>query len=506
MGIEIHWPTLHTHGLKPFILPVSTVWPDSKNKNVSNLPIVGVVLFDWTAAAQSMNFTDFAAKVPSGHEFNKRLFGKINQEILVYNPEEICLLFDKPFYAHARRRFMYTQSRYVKPSKQPLCRYDPITQEGIRPENLITPTHMFPLSQLLATEWSKIELARYICHTFWDWAQSRPEHIVFDTPLCPDDVLCDGTIKCNKLQCSLCVHTAIIPRHCEADVLFLHHIQHLAPRHLHKKMLVGGTNDRDLLVTLSCAFNGDLAKQIIFRTHTRPYKFTPDGWVKAAEKVIGVVEHCHEYINMGDVWLMFGGANTDLLLTRLFILFLYKSDYCAKPDGLTHKGLDYALFQQTTPFLFLQKDQSLKLSLTQYKYFIQKAQENSIRPKTPMNAANLMRTMYDAFYCLIYYTAYHPLCEPDNLQFARNADGSAYIGNSTLLSEFEKFLRVQMFDLDEVDVFVTYYKDGIANKDINADLFFSPRKQARKDDHVPNDIDHTNKKMAIEHIDVTTTY
>jgi hypothetical protein len=432
MGIKLEWPVLYAKDATLLtVLPVDTVWPDP------NLPRMEIVLSDQTASVQHMNFTGCGDIYTSGFEFRTRLLKKFVRENLVYKPHTLILLWDKPW-TTPRRQEMYSKKRYhvpdpaepvpsgkvrgvdgriYRPGHEPLPAFNPLTGLGLKAELAITETKMEPLPQLLASSWTKIVLAQFICHSLWDFAVGREEHFIFDTPMVEGDWLCTGGIRCNRPECESCPLLNVnMPRHGEADLLFLYHIRasrlQLSPE---GRFLVRGTNDRDLLAVLSFPLDPGLSDLVWWCKGTNNYGMSARGTWEKPGPLTGAPTNCHEYISMAKVVGLFGGA--DLLLTRLMILFLFGGDYCDIPRGFTAAGLAHALFTQGVSFLSFKEGgdeggeegegvdkKGLVLDMVELRHFVALARERSSKCRTKVVLNDLVKCVLDAVYSVAYYT------------------------------------------------------------------------------------------------------
>jgi hypothetical protein len=482
MGIKIDWKKLALHDPKLIlVLPVETVWVEDPT-----LPRFGAVLCDMTATMQQMNFTGCGQSITSGAEFERRIIKKIVSDNLRFGAEHIALLWDKPWTTQ-RRAEMYAKKRYTipaafkeppagkirahdgrfyAPSQAPLPQFDPSTNFGVKAADVITKEKMYPLPQLLNAAWTKVQVAAFMCRCLWEFAKDRPEHIMFDTPFLKDDPLCDGLLKCNHAACQLCP-AANIPRHGEADLLYLYHIRHLAkllPVTSH--FMARGSNDRDLLVVLAFPFDIALANRIWWCKGTGQYAIAPSGKYVLAGKTTGLPQLCHEFIRMKKVVTMFAGENNKLLLTRLFLLFFFGGDYCETPNGITETGLFKSLFACQMPIITLDDEsagQSLHLNTSALHRFIQHAKDGSIRSRSLLTAENLLKTTYDAFYSLAYYTACHKEFSnsdvksqigPDLSCFSYNTAG--YVLNKEVLELFKPMMLPFITSRAENSNFIEY--------------------------------------------------
>jgi len=322
MGIGIEWKNLL--GQDPqliTVLPTDTEWVEDKTK-----PRFGAVLCDQTASVQQMNFAGCGQIITSGQEFERRIINKFLKDNLNYGAEHIVLLWDKPW-PSLRRAEMYEQKRYsvpasdktlppgkirgidgrfYYPAQAPLPQFDESTGYGVKPIELITASKMYPLPQLLNAAWTKTQVAGFICKCLWTFAQSRPEHIVFDTPFLAGDQLCDGQMKCNKENCVICPD-AKIPRHAEADVLYLFHIRHLSqiipPTSF---FMARGSTDRDLLVVLSFPFDQGISDRIWWCKGSGAYAMSPTGNYIKPGKNTGKPITCNEFVKMKRAVHLFG--------------------------------------------------------------------------------------------------------------------------------------------------------------------------------------------------------
>lgn len=433
MGINAEWSAFIKKDAQLItVVPQDAVWPDPAFPNFS------VILSDQTATMQQMNFKTVGTVITSGIEMRRRVIAKFVKENLQFQAEHIVLLWDKPWKTKFRTE-MYSTKRYVVPSEiatvpkgktrgedgrfyypheAPLPKYNSVTNAGVKECDLITDTHMYPLSQMLSAAWTKANLAAFIFNVLWDFAASRPEHIVFDSPFLNGDILADGKVKCNKAACAICA-TSNIPRHSEADVLFHFHIKYLNSVLPQKtKFLVRGTNDRDLLVVLAFPLQVDLANNVWWCKGSNGYGMGPSGaWVKwiAPGVNIGACVQCNEFVSMGRFVKMMGGSNQALLLTRLTGLFLLGADYCTTPRGLTCPGLFKSLMETTIPFVYLENTQSLMLHVKEFHYFLQHAKTESPRCRTQLNIENLLENTLRAIYSLAYYTGFHRNFLPEEI-------------------------------------------------------------------------------------------
>jgi hypothetical protein len=428
MGIGVEWKKLLTQDPALItVLPTDTEWVDDKSK-----PRFGVVLCDQTASVQQMNFAGCGQVISSGSEFERRIISKFVKDNLKYGAQHVVLLWDKPW-PSVRRAEMYAQKRYTVPSSEkpvppgkvrgvdgrfyhpaqaPLPKYDDTTGHGVKPVELITASKMYPLPQLLNAAWTKTEVAGFICKCLWTFAQGRDEHIVFDTPFLVGDALCDGQMKCNKDNCEICPD-AKIPRHAEADVLYLFHIRHLAtfvpPTAC---FMARGSNDRDLLVVLSFPFDEGLSDRVWWCKGSGGYAMSPAGQWVVPGKNTGKPVTCNEYVLMKRVTTMFGGANKELLLSRLMTIFFFGGDYCETPKGLTSTGLALAFFNCKHPIIQHSGPNTLQVATSALHNFVQYARDGSQRCRTQLDVANLMKNTQDAFYSLVYYTGFHSEFDP----------------------------------------------------------------------------------------------
>jgi hypothetical protein len=315
----------------------------------------------------------------------------------------------------------------------------------VKADQVITASRMYPLPQLLNAAWTKVQVAVFMCRVLWKFAQTRDEHIVFDTPYLAGDPLCDGQMKCNKSDCVLCPD-ANIPRHAEADVLFLFHIRHLAGLMSEKEFfMVRGSNDRDLLVVLSCPFDQGLTDRIWWCKGSGSYAMSPQGTWVAPGKLTGQPLPCHEYIVLKEFVRLLGRTH---LLSKLFLLFFFGADYCETPKGLTSTGLFKAFFECQLAIVEQKNSSTLHVSLTELHKFIQLARDGSQRCRTQLNAENLLKSALDAFYSLAYYTAFHAEFAPKTVdagvgpdlnQFGYGSEGYAPAPELTAL--FAPMLR-----------------------------------------------------------------
>ena len=386
------------------------------------------ILSDQTASARAMDFSGNERVFTTGDIFADRIIKKFILENMNYAgysglPKTFILLWDKPWNT-PRRAEMYTDKRYrlpdpstpvpygkvrgcdgrfYAPTKAPLPKFDPATGYGLKPELAITSAKMYPLSQLLAASWTKTLVAQFICQTLWQFASQRDEHFIFDTPFIQDDPLCDGHIHCNQPDCTSCPFLNL-PRHGEADLLFLYHIQTILPSlPPDANLLVRGTNDRDLLAILTFPFQPNYASRITWCKGTGTYAMAPSATWEVPSSLTGKPTNCYEYINMIQIYNLFN--RNSLLLTRLYLLFFFGADYCSTPNGLTTKGLNYALYDHTLPIIYEKNDQ-LGIDLNALRLFIHTAHSRSTRCKTTLNANNLLKTSLDALYSLAYYTGF----------------------------------------------------------------------------------------------------
>lgn len=507
MGVKIEWSTLIGKDARLVtVLPADTVWPDPR------FPRMDIVLSDQTASVQHMNFTGCGSIYTSGMEFRRRLLHKFVRENLIYHPHTLVLLWDKPW-TTPRRAEMYATKRYAVPDMKqappngkiracdgrfyhptmaPLPRFNEETGLGVKAEHVITETHMYPLPQLLASSWTKILLAQFICHSLWDMALGRPEHFIFDTPMVDGDDLCDGTVKCNRgptcVDCfgaengaeQLCDSFSDVPRHGEADLLFLFHIRRLFQRSALAEggsFLVRGTNDRDLLAVLAFPFEPKLAERVWWCKGTNSYGMSSHGeWVKPS-LLTGEPVSCHEYVSMRRVVeLMSGqvdrslpgqvdrslpdriGAEdislplipvTSVLLTRLMLMFFFGGDYCECPKGLTASALSSSLFEQQNAIVVQLDEKTLGLNVAELHYFIQNTSVKSNRCKSRLEAGNLLKCTLDAFYSLCYYTGFHNIhgggigiaVGPEVADFGYTGADSSYVEKKELVQLFEPLLR-----------------------------------------------------------------
>ena len=464
MGIGIEWKNLL--GQDPqliTVLPTDTEWVEDKTK-----PRFGAVLCDQTASVQQMNFAGCGQIITSGQEFERRIINKFSKDNLNYGAEHIVLLWDKPW-PSLRRAEMYAQKRYTVPASDkalppgkirgidgrfyypaqaPLPQFDESTGYGVKPIELITASKMYPLPQLLNAAWTKTQVAGFICKCLWTFAQSRPEHIVFDTPFLAGDQLCDGQMKCNKENCTICPD-AKIPRHAEADVLYLFHIRHLSQIIPPSSFFMArGSTDRDLLVVLSFPFDQGISDRIWWCKGSGAYAMSPTGNYIKPGKNTGKPITCNEFIKMKRAVHLFGGNNQELLLSRLFTIFFFGGDYCATPTGLTSTGLFKAFFDCKNPIIEHSNSSTLKLSTPALHKFIQYARDGSQRCRTQLDTANLLKNTQDALYSLAYYTGFHSEFDPkkvdssvgpDLTQFGYGKDG--YILDPVLAKLFTPMLR-----------------------------------------------------------------
>ena len=501
MGVKIEWATLLKQDPRLLtVLPVDTIWPDPR------FPRMDIVLSDQTASVQHMNFTGCGTIYTSGAEFRRRLLHKFTRENLIYHPHTLVLLWDKPW-TTPRRAEMYAMKRYMvpemstpvpvgkiracdgrfyHPTMAPLPRFNSETGLGLKPENAITEDHMYPLPQLLAASWTKVLLAQFICHSLWDMALGRSEHFIFDTPMVEGDELCDGTVKCNRgPDCKECYGDieirkhqgfSMVPRHGEADLLFLFHIRRLFQRGdllEGGSFLVRGTNDRDLLAVLAFPFEAHLADRIWWCKGTNSYGMSPYGeWIKPS-LLTGEPVSCHEYVSMRRVVNVMseggrvdryleGGLSMDdedislplipvgsVLLTRLMLMFFYGGDYCECPKGLTATALNAGLFEQTAAIVVQLDETTLGVNLRELHYFIQNANAKSNRCKTRLDASNLLKCTLDALYSLCYYTGFHAIRSdeigvavgPLVKDFGYTGENAMYVENKDFLTLFEPMLR-----------------------------------------------------------------
>lgn len=428
MGIKVEWSALvkEDPGLIT-VLPTDTVWPDPA------YPRFGVILSDQTATMQQMNFSAAGQVITTGQQLRARIIAKFVKENLGYGGEHLVLLWDKPWKT-CFRKDMYSSKRYVVPAasdepprgkirgvdgrfyyphEAPLPLFDPATNAGVKPADLITDGHMYPLPQLLSAPWTKAGLAAFICRTLWDFAAGREEHIVFDTPFLEGDDLADGQLKCNKSDCQLCPRSQI-PRHSEADVLFHFHILHLHKSLAAPNFLVRGTNDRDLLVVLSFPHQPQVAEQVWWCKGTNKYAMAASGkWTKPGP-LTGSPVACNEFVPMQRVVQLLGGKNRALVMTRLLGFFLLGADYCNTPHGLTSPGVYRALMAGCIPFVYGgQTPTQLSLHVKEFHYFVQHAKSESPRCRTQLETKNLLECTLRAFYSLAYYTGFHRDFHPD---------------------------------------------------------------------------------------------
>lgn len=472
MGVKVEWPLLFKADPRILtVLPTDTIWPDPR------FPRMDIILSDQTASVQSMNFTGCGNVYTSGFEFRRRLLLKFCRENLSYHAHTLVLLWDKPW-TTPRRAEMYALKRYAvpevdvpvpvgkvracdgrfyHPGSAPIPRFNPETGLGMKRSDVITETSMEPLPQLLASSWTKLVLAEFICKSLWEFAQSRPEHFIFDTPMVEGDELCDGTVKCNKgSECVECygpekIKINEIARHGEADVLFLFHIRRLYANQALKdggSFLVRGTNDRDLLAVLAIP---DLADRIIWCKGTNNYAMSPSGEWEKPGALTGDPIPCHEYISMARVVKLFSSDGlVNMLFTRLMLLFFYGGDYCECPKGITATALNATVFSPLEPIVLVVNATTLALDITALHYFIQNAVGRSVRCKSRLEASNLLKCTLDAFFSLCYYTGFH--CDfshvgvgvpvgPNVLEFGYTGPGWKYEEKPDLLALFKPLVE-----------------------------------------------------------------
>jgi len=519
MGVKMEWSTLLARDPRLLtILPVDSIWPDPR------FPRMDIVLSDQTASVQHMNFTGCGTIYTSGAEFRRRLLNKFARENLSYRPHTLVLLWDKPW-TTPRRAEMYALKRYAvpdlatpvpvgkiracdgrfyHPTMAPLPRFNPVTGLGLKPELAITEDHMYPLPQLLASSWTKVLLAQFICHCLWDMALGRPEHFLFDTPMVDGDSLCDGTVKCNRgPTCEECYGASAetgdtskslngfstIPRHGEADLLFLFHIRRLHARGDLKdggSFLVRGTNDRDLLAVLAFPFEPFLADRTWWCKGTNSYGMSAQGlWVKPS-LVTGEPVSCHEYVSMRRLvelmsWVQVDRclapassesslpilvAPTSILLTRLMLMFFYGGDYCECPKGITATALNGTLFEQQIPIVVQLSKTTLGLNVTELHYFIQNASAKSSRCKTRLDKHNLLKCTLDAFYSLCYYTGFYAhrseigiAVGPNVVDFCYTGADFSYSERNDLLALFEPLVQPVLANGTSTNPFLVFSYD-----------------------------------------------
>lgn len=442
------------------------------------------ILSDQTASARAMDFSGNERVFTNGPIFADRIVKKFILENMNYTsspglPKTFILLWDKPWNT-PRRLEMYNDKRYrlpdpslpvpfgkvrgcdgrfYAPTKAPLPKFDPTTNYGLKPEEAITSTKMYPLSQLLAASWTKALVAQFICHTLYDFAAQRDEHFIFDTPFVEGDPLCDGHLHCNQPDCLSCPDLNL-PRHGEADLLFYYHIKAILPTlPPDANILVRGTNDRDLLAILAFPFQPHFADRITWCKGTGTYAMAPSGQWEEPSELTGEPTNCYEYINMGKVFSLF---NKDgILLTRLFLLFFFGADYCTTPNGLTANGLNKALYSHTLPIIYL-NDGQLGMDLNALRIFIHSARENSIRCKTKLNASNLLKCSLDALYSLAYYTGFFP--SPSKILIGQPVGPALdlfgytplYTENPSWLAQFEPLIQPPLM-ADIIPISILYF-------------------------------------------------
>jgi hypothetical protein len=465
MGIKVEWPKLVEKDPNLLVvLPVDTVWVEDPTK-----PKFSVVLSDQTASVQQMNFSGSGQVITSGAEFRRRILRKFINENLGYGADHIVLMWDKSSNASPRRIEMYSKKRYqvplsskpvpkgkirgwdgrfYAPAQAPIPKYDETTAFGVKPSQVITESHMYPLPQLLNASWTKNIVAGFICKCLWDYAAGRSEHMIFDTPFVEGDPLCDGQRRCNQPNCIICPD-APIPRHAESDLLYLFHIRHLAgyvpPS---TSFLARGSNDRDLLVVLAFPFEQGLVDRVWWCKGTGSYAISSHGTWVTPGPLTGKPMPCNEFVKMKRFVSLLGGKDNTMLLSRLFVLFFFGGDYCDTPKGLTPNGLFTALFAFKRPFIIHSNDTTLTLSIQPLHYFVQMAHDASVRCRSQLDTENLLKSSLDAFYSLAYYTAFHPCFPPTDLSTSVGPDltqfgytQGIYHPEPTLLDVFRPMLR-----------------------------------------------------------------
>lgn len=461
MGIKIEWAKLLERDPKLLtILPTDTVWENDPSK-----PKFSVVLSDQTATMQQMNFANSGQLLTSGVVFRGRILKKFIADHLHYHSDHIVLLWDKSCNASERRIQMYSEKRYQVPDgakavpkgkvrgfdgrfyyphQAPIPKFNEETGFGVKREQIITESNMYPLPQLLNASWTKNVVAQFICKSLWDFAIGRSEHIIFDTPLVDGDDLCDGQMKCNQPNCFICP-LANVPRHAESDLLFLFHIRHLAsvvpPT---TKFLVRGSNDRDLFVVLSFPYDQGLHDRIWWCKGTNDYGISPSGeWVHPGA-LTGKPKPCHEFLQMKRFVAMMGGPQNEMLLTRLFLLFFFGGDYCETPKGLTSTALFNSLFSFQRPIITCTNQATLTLNVQAFHYYTQFTRDLSTRSRSILDPDNLQKCTMDAFYSLAYYTAFHQDFASTDLQSPVGPTITSFDCNPSHADLFKTMLRPAM--------------------------------------------------------------
>jgi hypothetical protein len=269
-----------------------------------------------------------------------------------------------------------------------------------------------------------------------------------------------------------------VPRHGEADLLFLFHIRRLFQRSALAEggsFLVRGTNDRDLLAVLAFPFEPNLAERVWWCKGTNSYGMSSHGeWVKPS-LLTGEPVSCHEYVSMRRVFELMGGQVdrslpgqvdrslcigaedislplipvTSVLLTRLMLMFFFGGDYCECPKGLTASALSSSLFEQQNAIVVQLDARTLGLNVAELHYFIQNTSVKSNRCKSRLEAGNLLKCTLDAFYSLCYYTGFHNIhcggigiaVGPDVADFGYTGVDSSYVEKKELVQLFEPLLR-----------------------------------------------------------------